>query len=665
MRSRMMLACTGVVCFDLALLLFSASASAQTFRGTILGTATDPSGAVVSGANVNVKNVGTGLERTTETSADGSYSLPELPIGTYTVTVSKPGFQTWVAKGVVVDVATERRVDAAMKTGEVSVKIEVSADQLPLVETTTNDLGGVLTQNDVKDLPINGRDYTKLIFLNPGVAGSPDQITDSPGSFGEFSMNGARGRSNNYLLDGTDMNDGYRNDPAINQGGVFATPSAILPIDAVSDMRVLSNFQPEYGRNGGAIVNIVTKSGTNALHGDLFEYFRNNALDARNYFDSSPAPKAPFHNNQFGGSIGGPIRKDKTFFFLDYEGQRESVGVVSLACVPTINQIQGAEAALGAAVNPVGKAIVDFWPHNPANYIPGIISTDAGCFSGTNFAPDYTAIAPSLNNLSSVIAKIDHNFSKTNNITGRYFFGDSTQQFPLALNATGGQLPGFDTVTPTRVQLVSISDVAVISPTMVNELRYGWNRFAEGFFAQDSHVDPSTFGLCNVPSAFGTCHSQGLPIILLSPTPTGGSGFFSQLGATSGDPRQRVDTNTQVIDSFSWKMNKHDVKFGGEFHRTSIQQRFDKYSRGRLRFPDLETLLEMIPSPRQLSTFAYTGLTRRHTYQNGFGFYVQDSFRLNQRLVLNYGLRWDYYAVVAEKNHLFSDFVPTSATNGA
>ncbi len=268
-------------------LLAAVSLSAQTFRGTILGTVTDPSGAVLPGAKVTVKNVGTGLERTTETSADGSYSLPELQIGTYTVTVTLTGFQTSVTTGVTVDVATERRVDAAMKPGQVSTRVEVAADQLPLVETTTNTLGGVLTQNEVKDLPINGRDYTKLIFLNPGVAGSPDQITDSPGSFGEFSMNGARGRSNNYLLDGTDMNDGYRNDPAINQGGVFATPSAILPIDAISDMRVLSNYEPEYGRNAGAVVNIVTKSGTNAIHGDFFDYFRNNALDARNYFDAT------------------------------------------------------------------------------------------------------------------------------------------------------------------------------------------------------------------------------------------------------------------------------------------------------------------------------------------------------------------------------------------
>jgi len=228
-------------------LLATASLMAQTFRGTILGTVTDPSGAVVSGAKVTVKNVDTGLERTTETSSDGSYSLPELPIGTYSVTVTQGGFQTFVASGVVVNVATERRVDASLKTGEVSTRVEVSADQLPMVETTANDLGGVLTSQVVENLPVNGRDYTKLIYLNPGVSGSPDQISDSPGSFGEFSMNGARGRSNNYLLDGTDMNDGYRNDPAINQAGVFGTPSAILPIDAVAEVNVISNFQPEYG----------------------------------------------------------------------------------------------------------------------------------------------------------------------------------------------------------------------------------------------------------------------------------------------------------------------------------------------------------------------------------------------------------------------------------
>jgi hypothetical protein len=649
--------------FVALMVLVAAQGRAQTFRGTILGIVTDATGGAVPGATVTVRNVNTGLLRTTETQGDGSYRVPELPIGSYDVTVEKAGFQTSITSGVRVDVAAERRVDASLKPGEVKEQITVSGEALPLIEITNATLGGTLTQESVKDLPINGRDYTKLIYLNPGVAGSPDQITDSPGSFGEFSMNGARGRSNNYLLDGTDMNDGYRNDPAINQGGVFATPSAILPIDAVSEMRVLSNFEAEYGRNGGAVVNIVTKSGSNQFHGTAFEFFRNNALDARNFFDVAPAPKAPFHNNQFGGSLGGPIVKDKTFFFLDYEGQRERVGVVTLACVPTQAQIAQAKTAAGGAISPTGVALLNFWPHDAANYIPGITSTDSGCFNPSDLStsvPDYTAIAPSFNDLTSMIAKIDHSFNQNNTVTGRYFFGDSTQQFPLALNATGGQLPGFDTVTPTRVQLVSLSYVRVFSSTKLNELRYGWNRFAEGFFPQDQNFDPSTIGLCNVPAGALSCHSSGLPIILLSPTPTGATAFFAQPGATSGDPRSRVDTNNQVIDSFSWKINSHDLKFGGEFHRTSIQQHFDKYSRGRLRFPTLVSLLEAAPN----KGFSYSGNTVRHTHENGYGLYFQDSYHMNPRVTLNYGLRWDYSGVVAEKDHLFSNFVTTSATAG-
>ncbi|MFY9802991.1 MAG: carboxypeptidase-like regulatory domain-containing protein, partial [Candidatus Acidiferrales bacterium] len=246
-----------VMCVSLLTMLGAGPAAAQTFRGSILGTVTDASGAAVIGATVTIHNVATGIDRITQTNVDGSYLVPELQIGSYDVTVEMNGFQKAVTKGVVVDVASEKRIDAILKPGQVNQQIVVEGEDLPQVDTSTNTLGGVLTQNTVKDLPVNGRDYTKLIFLNPGVAGSPDQISDSPGSYGEFSMNGARGRSNNYLLDGTDMNDGYRNDPAINQAGVFGTPSAILPIDSISELNVLSNYQPEFGRNGGAVVNIV------------------------------------------------------------------------------------------------------------------------------------------------------------------------------------------------------------------------------------------------------------------------------------------------------------------------------------------------------------------------------------------------------------------------
>src|SRR5580700_4177314 len=650
MRLRMILAAFVV--------LLTTALVAQTFRGTILGTVTDASGAVVSGASVKVHNVNTGQDRSTQTSADGSYTVSELQIGTYTVTISQSGFQTSVTNTVAVDVGVERRVDVALKPGEVTVQVQVSGESLPQVETTTNDLGGVITAQTVENLPVNGRDYTKLIYLNPGVSGSPDQISDSPGSFGEFSMNGARGRSNNYLLDGTDMNDGYRNDPAINEAGVFGDPSTILPIDAVAEVRVISNFEPEYGRNAGAVVNIVTKSGTNAFHGTAAEYFRNDALDARNYFNpvknanGTNNPKAPFHNNQYGGSLGGPIVKDKTFFFVDYEGQQEPVGVVTIAQVPTGTGPGGALSPTDAT-NPVIAKLLATNPWPAPNLAPGAL-----------FSPGTASVvSPSFNRLTSVIAKIDQNFNANNLLTGRYFFGDSVQSFPLALTATGGQLPGFNTYTPTRVQLVSISYVHTFGSNKVNELRYGWNRFAEGFFPADASFAPSSIGLNTGTGAA----DQGLPIILM--------GSFAQLGATSSVPRHRVDSNNQVIDSFSWTHGKHDIKFGVDFHRTSVQQYFDKYFRGRLKFtghttmiaPGVDvttTALQDFLSGYVDSGFQYFGDSTRHTYENNFGFYAQDSYRLTSRLTLNYGLRWDYFGVIGEKNNLMSNITSVSPAAG-
>ncbi len=623
--------------FVALLLPLAISAKAQTFRGSILGTVTDSTGLPLTGATVAVKNKDTGLERTTLTSEDGSYAVTELPIGTYTVTISQSGFQTSVTSDVVVNVASERRVDATLKPGQVSERIEVSGAELPQVETTTNELGGVLTSQTVQDIPVNGRDYAKLIYLNPGVAGSPDQISDSPGSFGEFSMNGARGRSNNYLLDGTDMNDGYRNDPAINEAGVFGTPATILPIDAVAEVRVISNFEPEYGRNAGAVVNIVTKSGTNSFHGSAAEYFRNSALDARNYFNpvknanGTPNPKAPFHNNQYGFSLGGPIIRDKTFFFLDYEGQQEPVGVVTLANVPTGSAPDGSLSPTDAS-NPVIAALLARHPWPAPNLGGGVASV----------------VSPSFNRLSSLIAKIDHRFNASNFVTGRYFFGDSVQSFPLALTATGGQLPGFNTSTPTRVQLVSLSYVHTIGADKLNELRLGWNRFAEGFFPEDQSFHPSSIGLNTGTGAA----DNGLPIILVS--------GVAQLGATSSVPRHRVDSNIQLIDNFSWKINKHDLKFGVDYHRTSIQQYFDKYFRGRLKFASLADFL----AGNVGSGFQYFGDSTRHTFENNFGFYVQDGFRLTPRLTLNYGLRWDYFGVVREKKNLLSNITGISPAAG-
>jgi hypothetical protein len=616
---------------------------AQTFRGSILGTVTDSSGGSVAGAQVSVRNVDTGVVRTAVSDADGSYRVPELQIGTYEVSISKENFERSITSAIKVDVAAEVRVDAILKPGSVNQTVTVSGESLSQVETTTDVLGATLSQDTVKNLPVNGRDYTKLIYLTPGVSGSPDQITDSPGSFGVFSVNGARGRSNNFLLDGTDMNDGYRNDPAINEAGVFGTPATILPIDAVDELRVLSNYEPEYGRNAGAVINIVTKSGANALHGNFFDYLRNNALDARNFFNTVPSasdpvsPQAPFRNNQFGASLGGPIVKDKAFFYADYEGQREGVGVVTDATVPDITPAD--------ATNPVIAALL---ARNPWS-LPATLPSSCVPLSTCTVAE----IAPSFNNVDSFIAKLDYNINSANSLSGRYYFGNSTQAFPLALGASGGALPGFNTQTPTRVQLVSVSLVSVLSPVKVNELRVGWNRFAEGFFPEDQNFAPSSIGLC-AAGTVGACAAgpadQGLPVI---------TGFgVAQLGATKSVPRQRVDSNVQVLDNFSWKLGKHDVKIGGEFRQTSINQLLDTNYRGILDFDSLADFLSgTVDGGSQ-----QTGNSQRNTNQDSEGLYIQDSYRMTSRFTFNFGMRWDYYGVVSEKNDLFSNFDTTTGT---
>jgi outer membrane receptor protein involved in Fe transport len=638
-----------------ALTIFAgATTFAQTFRGTILGSVTDSSGAAVPGATVTIKNVDTGLVRTVTTSDDGSYSAPELPIGNYSVNVEKPGFKVGVVTGIKVEVSSERRVDVTLQPGQLAQTVEVQGEELPMVDSTSNTLGGIVEAKVAANLPVNGRDYQKLILLVPGATSAPDGITDSPGSFGTVSVNGARGRSNNYLLDGTDMNDGYRNDPAINEGGVFGTPATILPIEAVAEVHVSSNFEAEYGRSAGSAINIVTKSGTNEIHGSAFDYFRNTVLNARNYFNPTGQQQQPFHLNQFGADIGGPIFKDKTFFFVDYEGVRETGAEASPACVPTAADISSNAPTPGdlTSINPVIQKLLALnpWPQ------PTVAGNDCYANGGTNA----NLSTPFSNRVDNGIVKIDHNINKDNLLTGRYYIGDSTQLFPLSLTG-GGLLPNYNTLTPTRVQMVAISYVSVLSPSVVNEARLGWNRFAEKFLPQDLNFDPSSIGLDTVgvgtPNA-GNPYNFGLPVMAVS----GPGSSLAQLGADKADPRQRVDTNWHYIDNVSWKHGKNDIKFGYEFRRTSVSQIFNRTFRGRLFFSDLQSFLAGTPETKSVQG---TGSTDRNTFENSHAIYLQDSIHVNRRFTLNLGVRYDYYGIIQEKHGLFNSVDPTTGAISA
>ncbi len=630
-RSRI-LKTASVIFLILALIAASSlPATAQTFRGTILGTVTDPQGAVVADAKVTARNVATALERSTVTDSEGNYTITELPIGIYEITIQAAGFKAAKVTDVKVEVASDRRVDVEMAVGG-SDTIDIRADAVQ-VESTNNTLGGTIQTREVAELPINGRDFTKFLVLVPGATGDPSGATDSPGSFGLFSANGNRGRSNNYLLDGTDMNDGYRNLPAINEAGVFGTPATILPVEAIAEAAILSNFEAEYGRNSGAVVNIVTRSGSNDIHGSVFEFFRDDALDARNFFNPKPDPQTNFRNNQFGFALGGPVIRNRTFWFTSYEGQREDVGLNSVARVPDPREI----AALGGATNPVIRSLLARNPWPAPNRPQPLFDPRPNLFVTT----------PATNDVDSFIAKIDHSFDEHNQLTGRYYFGDSEQSFPLAILA-GNVLPGFNTVTPTRVQLVSLSYLKIFSSTKVNEARFGYNRFTESFFPEDSDFDPRTIGL---NTGIQGAQDFGLPLIRIRNDPNFGSSLAS-LGSTLSVPRGRVDTNWQAIDNFSWKLTRHDLKFGYEFRRTFINAFFDAGYRGRLDFASLEDFLAGSLSGGRSAR----GDSRRGTFQNSHGGYIQDSFRWSRRLTINAGLRYDYYGVIDEERGRLSNF---------
>src|SRR5580692_125640 len=309
----------------LLFLLLSSLLFSQSFRGSIRGTVTDPSGGLVAGAKIAAKNTDTGLTRDVATNDEGAYVLAELPAGNYTVTVNATAFAP-VAQNVVVNVGLDTTADFNLMKFEQQHDVVNVTGEAPLVEATRDVLGEVVDQKLVSDLPLNGRDFGKLVALVPGATVEPSGVAAIQSGFGQFSINGNRDRSNNYTVDGTDNNDPFFNNSAFNQTGIGGAPASLLPIDAIQEFNLQANFPPEYGRNSGSVVNILTKSGSNHFHGSAFEFLRNSAMDSRNYFNRAPPVKSPFRNNNFGASLGGPIVKDRTFFFGAYEGQRERVG---------------------------------------------------------------------------------------------------------------------------------------------------------------------------------------------------------------------------------------------------------------------------------------------------------------------------------------------------
>jgi len=291
-----------------ALLLSPCLLAAQSYRGSIRGKVEDPSNSLIAGAKVAASNIATGQSRETTTGPDGVYVVPELPAGEYELTFTAQGFNPWIVRAVV-NVGSETTVDVRLRVG--AHQQVIVTEESPIVDSSRDVLGEVVDQRLVTELPLNGRDFGKLVALVPGATVEPAGVAAIQSGFGQFSINGNRDRSNNYTVDGTDNNDPFFNNSAFNQAGIGGAPASLLPIDAIQEFNLEANFAPEYGRNSGSVVNILTKSGSNHVHGSAFEFLRNSAMDARNYFNRDPSIKSPFRNNNFGASLGGPVVKDR------------------------------------------------------------------------------------------------------------------------------------------------------------------------------------------------------------------------------------------------------------------------------------------------------------------------------------------------------------------
>src|SRR5579864_3617007 len=616
---------------------------AQSFRGSIRGKVTDPSGSLVAGAKINAKNLDTGLTRATTSTDEGTFVLAELPAGTYTVEVNAAGFAA-VAQNVMVNVGLDTTGDFdLLKVQQHQERINVT-EEAPVVDTTRDVLGQVVDQRLVRELPLNGRDFGKLVALTPGATVDPSGVAGTQGGFGQFNINGNRDRSNNYTLDGTDNNDPFFNNSALNQVGIGGAPASLLPIDAIQEFNLQAGFGAEYGRNSGSVVNIVTKSGTNQLHGSAFDFFRNSALDSRNYFNSQ-SHKSVFQNNNFGASLGGRIVKDKTFFFGAYEGQRERVGSDFLLLVPTPAQIQQARAIAaplnGGLINPGLDKILAFYPKSTTGQIPDTVRDR--------------------NDGDYLIAKVDRSFTHTELLTARYAFARNSQIFPFGSPGgfgAGSRLPQFAQTSPTRVQVVSLSLLSTLSASKINEIRFGYSRYRTSFSSLDANFDPLT----SLGLNFGT-GKLGLPEFDFT--------NIENLGATGFSvPRGRTSGTYQILDNFTWLHGKHTFKFGGEFRRAIVDNFNDNLERGIFQFtagvglsadPVVDALADFYTGGSQDSSFCCsfvsvdTGNTQRTTYNNGFSFFAQDDFRATSTFTLNLGLRWEYFGPLSEKNNLLSN----------
>ncbi|OFW28653.1 MAG: hypothetical protein A3J28_09190, partial [Acidobacteria bacterium RIFCSPLOWO2_12_FULL_60_22] len=591
---------------------------AQLPTATILGVVRDPSGAVMPEVNLTARNVETGQTRKTVAGADGSYRFAGLPVGSYEVRVEHPGFQSEVRSGLTLAVAQEAVVNFTLQVGAVEQTVAVTAEA-PLVNTTSGSLGGLVDEQRIADLPLNGRNYVDLTLLQPGIQQhrNMSRSTSTVGTW--YSSNGAPLRSNNYLLDGAPIRD-------FSGATSSSATGSTLGVEGIREYRIITNsFSAEYGLTMGSQMVVVSKNGTNSLHGSLFEYLRNSALDARNFFDLKSASTPPdfrlppFKRNSFGASVGGPVRKDKTFYHLVYEGLRDRLGVTSVANVMSASCRGPAGATITSTacpqLNPPAGTVTSVT-------IAPLIAPWLALYPDPNLPNNQftlPASQPTREDFGQV--RVDQTLSGNDSFFVRYTAHDADRLSPLAF-------PQFGSVLTSRGQYANLSENHVFSPTILNTFRFSYVR------TRVNNDSPS--GLIGPQYSF-------VPGKELGGISIGGLAGIGPEGNTPSVKKQNLFTWS---DDVFYTRGRHSLKFGTLINRFQQYTQSGTGNRGSVTFPNLASFLQ----GRVTSYNAITpgSILDRTFFSTSAGFYLQDDLRVNSGLTLNLGLRYEFLTIPVE-----------------
>jgi Carboxypeptidase regulatory-like domain/TonB dependent receptor len=625
--------------------VFGGALVAQVNTGRILGTITDQTGGVIAGAMVTVTNTGTGVARTLTTNQSGEYAAPDLIPGSYSVRVSDMGFQNFERQNIALGVGQSAQVDAQLPPGQVTQTVEVSA-AAPLINTTNAVVSGTLEAQTIGNLPMNGRNFQNLLTLQAGVVSSPGGGTLTT------STNGLQPQDNNYVYEGLDGNDPYSGQSITNTTLPFGDAATILPADAIQELNIETNAPAEFGRRPGAVINIGIKSGTNTIHGTAFAFGRDGAWDARDFLNPpSSTPPEPLELEQYGASVGGPILKNKLFYFGSFERQTYNVGTAFTEKIPTTALTSDASVSIPAAENALATAGI------PLNPLSVSLLPQFGANSGTSSSIGRGF--PYVFAINNGVGKLDYHLNDHHALSGSYYRGEGNG---LGEDATRTQ-SYFRSLGNMTSSFLTTSWTWTPNSNWVNDLRFGWNLFERIDNVADFQTPATTYGINTGVSA---ANLQGFPTISVS--------GFTALGGDSRAPKDSGPGNDyDIVDHVSFLHGHHDFQFGGEI--LTFRAFFDEISLGRGNFQfnggtsqPITGTISTIASPTALEAFLagvpkqaqiLQGSPARNFRQSGYSGFFEDTWRVRPRLTLDLGLRYEYFTPLAEKDNLIGTWDPT------